>query len=51
MAYFHGGKTDASLKTAAEQMLAGLKSYGTVPHLRSFNWQCRSAVATPYYLK
>jgi hypothetical protein len=51
MAYFHGGKTDASLKTAAEQMLAGLKSKGTVPHLRSFNWQCRSAVATPYYLK
>ncbi len=51
MAYFHGGKTDASLKTAAEQMLAGLKSSGTVPHLRSFNWQCRSAVAAPYYLK
>ena len=51
MAWYHGGKTDASLKTAAEQMLAGLKSYGTVPHLRSFNWQCRSAVAAPFYLK
>ena len=51
MAYFHGGKTDATLKTAAMQMLAGLKSYGSVPHLRSFNWQCRSAVATPYYLR
>jgi hypothetical protein len=51
MAYYHGGKSDASLKTAAEQMLAGLKSKGTVPHLRSFNWQCRSSVAAPFYLK
>jgi hypothetical protein len=51
MAYYHGGKTDASLKTAALQMLAGLKSNGSVPHLRSFNWQCRSAVAAPYYLR
>ncbi len=51
MAWYHGGKVDASLRTAALQMLTGLKSYGTVPHLRSFNWQCRSAVAAPFYLQ
>ena len=51
MAWFHGGKTDSTLKTAALQMLAGLKTYGSSPHMRSFNWQCRSAIAAPYYLK
>ena len=51
MAWHHGGRTDASLKTAATAMLAGLKSKASSPHMRSFNWQCRSAVATPYYLK
>ncbi|HEU0030104.1 MAG TPA: DNRLRE domain-containing protein [Kofleriaceae bacterium] len=51
MAWHHGGRTDASLKTAAMAMLAGLKSYGESPHMRSFNWQCRSAVAAPYFLK
>jgi hypothetical protein len=51
MAYFHGGKADASLKTAANAMLAGLKTRGSSPHMRSFNWQCRAAIAAPYYLK
>jgi hypothetical protein len=51
MAWHHGGRTDASLKTAATQVLAGHKSNASSPHIRSFNWQCRSAVATPYYLK
>jgi hypothetical protein len=51
MAWHHGGRVDASLKTAATQLLAGLKRDGSSPHIRSFNWQCRSAIATPYYLR
>jgi hypothetical protein len=51
MAWHLGGRTDASLETAARAMLAGLRSHGSSPHMRSFNWQCRSAVAAPYYLK
>lgn len=34
----------------AEGLIAGLAEFGTVPHMRSFNWQCRSAVATPHLL-
>jgi hypothetical protein len=51
MAWHLGGRSDASLKTAATQLLAGHKTNSSSPHIRSFNWQCRSAVATPYYLK
>ena len=51
MAWHHGGRSDSSLKTAASQLLAGHKTNASSPHMRSFNWQCRSAVATPYYLK
>ena len=32
-------------------MLEGLRTKGSSPHMRSFNWQCRAAVATPYYLR
>lgn len=51
MAWHHGGRSDSTLKTAADQLLAGHKTNASSPHMRSFNWQCRSAVATPYYLK
>ncbi|HLL24809.1 MAG TPA: DNRLRE domain-containing protein [Kofleriaceae bacterium] len=51
MAWHHGGRTDTSLQTAAAEILAGHKARASSPHMRSFNWQCRSAVATPYYLK
>ena len=51
MAWHHGGRTDAALKVAADALSGGLATHGTSPHLRSFNWQCRSAVATPYYLR
>jgi hypothetical protein len=51
MAWHHQGRTDSMLKSAADSMISGLKAYGTAPHLRSFNWQCRSAVATPFYLR
>ena len=50
MAWHWGGRTDASLKTAAEAMLTGLKNKGSSPHMRSFNWQCRS-VGAPWYLQ
>ena len=45
------GRTDAALKTAADQLAAGTKAHGEVGRTRSFNWQCRSAVATPALLK
>jgi len=51
MAWHLGGRTDASLRSAADALVSGLASNGTSPHLRSFNWQCRSAVAAPYYLQ
>jgi hypothetical protein len=51
LAYVATGKTEASLKTAAEQMIAGLAANGVVGQTRSFNWQCRSAVMTPALLK
>jgi hypothetical protein len=51
MAWHAGGRSDATLLNAANALLGGLASNGTSPHLRSFNWQCRSAVATPFYLQ
>jgi hypothetical protein len=51
MAWYHGGKSEPALKTAADQIVQGFINYGEAPHMRSFNWQCRSAVATPFYLK
>ncbi|HEY5921398.1 MAG TPA: hypothetical protein VIV11_06995 [Kofleriaceae bacterium] len=51
LAYAATGKTEPALKQAADQMIAGLAANGTIPHTRSFNWQCRSAVMTPALLK
>jgi hypothetical protein len=51
MAWHHGGRTDAELKRVADELLAGLKTKGQAGQLRSFNWQCRSAVQAPAYLK
>ncbi len=45
------GRSEAGLKTAADAFAAGFRSRGTVPHMRSFNWQCRAAVMTPALLK
>jgi hypothetical protein len=50
MAYHHDGKADATLKQAAEELVMGFGANGVAPHMRSFNWQCRSAVATPWFL-
>jgi hypothetical protein len=51
MAWHHAGRTDATLRTAADQLVAGFNTKGVAPHMRSFNWQCRSAVATPFFLR
>ncbi len=50
MAYHHDGRRDETLKEAAEAFIAGLDARGNAPHIRSFNWQCRSAPLTPLYL-
>jgi hypothetical protein len=51
MAWLHDGKRDPSLKQAADELVRGFGEHGRAGHMRSFNWQCRSAVATPWYLQ
>jgi hypothetical protein len=51
MSWYFSGKTDASLRTAADKLIQKLGSDGSAPHIRSFNWQCRSAVQAPWYLQ
>ena len=51
MAWHHGGRSDAALRAAAIELLVRLHAEGSSPHTRSFNWQCRAAVAAPYYLR
>jgi hypothetical protein len=51
MAWHHAGRTDTTLRRVADQLVAGLRSRGEAGQLRSFNWQCRSAVATPFFLE
>ncbi len=50
LAYAHDGKTDAALGAAANALVTKFRNEGTVGQLRSFNWQCRSAVMTPTFL-
>ncbi len=45
------GRSEQMLETAAKQLVAGFKANGEVGQTRSFNWQCRSAVATPALLQ
>ncbi|HVK88558.1 MAG TPA: hypothetical protein VM513_30780 [Kofleriaceae bacterium] len=45
------GKSDTAMKQAADELVAGMKSTGEAGQVRSFNWQCRSAVMTPALLK
>ena len=45
-----GGRSDASLREAADELVMGLRQRGEVGQVRSFNWQCRSAVMTPALL-
>jgi hypothetical protein len=51
MAWFYSGKSDQSLRNAADALVTSLAADGTAPHVRSFNWQCRSAVAGSWFLK
>jgi hypothetical protein len=51
MAWFYSGKTDMELRSAADALTAHLASDGEAPHIRSFNWQCRSAVAGSWFLQ
>lgn len=44
------GRSDTELRTAADALVAGLRTHGEVGQVRSFNWQCRSAVMTPALL-
>jgi hypothetical protein len=50
MSWHFSGRTDSALRSAADQLLARMASDGRAPHLRSFNWQCRSAVSGAWYL-
>ena len=45
------GRTDAGLRQAAGELVAGLRTRGRVGRIRSFNWQCRSGVMTPALLQ
>ena len=51
LAWHHDGKQDAELAQVAGDLVAGFDQLGEAPHMRSFNWQCRSAVATPSLLQ
>jgi hypothetical protein len=51
LAWYWSGKTDTTLRTAADALVSGFNTRGEVGQLRSFNWQCRSGVMAPYYLK
>ena len=51
LAWWHDGRTDDALRDAADALVTGFATHGEVGQLRSFNWQCRSAIATPWYLQ
>jgi hypothetical protein len=51
MAWHHAGRNDATLRRAADELVAGLRARGEAGQLRSFNWQCRSAVSAPFFLR
>ena len=51
MAWHHSGGTDDTLKQAADVLVAKFGSDASAPHVRSFNWQCRSAVGAAFYLQ
>jgi hypothetical protein len=50
MALHHAGGQDTELRDAANALVQKFSTDGDVGQLRSFNWQCRSAVATPWFL-
>jgi hypothetical protein len=50
LAWRASGSSDATLRQAADALVTGLEANGEVGQVRSFNWQCRSAVMTPALL-
>src|SRR5690606_29094045 len=50
LAWHHSGRSDPFLYTEAMKLIQGMQSHGSAPHLRSFGWQCRGAVAAPRLL-
>lgn len=51
MAWHYSGRTDTALRTNAMHFVTGFSTAGVIGQLRSFNWQCRGALATPFYLQ
>ena len=51
LAWHWDGRRDEELRAAALELVGGLRSRGEVGHMRSFNWQCRSAVMAPAFLR
>lgn len=51
IAWYFSGRSDGALRDAADARVERLATDGTVPHVRSFNWQCRSAIAAPWFLQ
>jgi len=51
LAWYWSGKTSSALRQAADALVAGFDTKGEAGQLRSFNWQCRSGVMTPFYLQ
>lgn len=51
LAWYWSGRKDSSLQNAAARLVQGLEAHGEPGQLRSFNWQCRSGVMAPYYLR
>lgn len=51
LAWHLDGQSDAALLDAANALVDKFGSDGEVGQLRSFNWQCRSAVMTPTLLE
>lgn len=51
MAFHYAGRSDATLRTNTMHFVTGFATDGAIGQLRSFNWQCRAAIATPFYLQ
>ena len=51
LAWHWDGRLDEELRRAALELVGGLRSRGTIGQLRSFNWQCRSGVMAPFFLR
>jgi len=51
LAWAASDRSEDELRVAADELVAGLGQHGKTEHLRSFNWQCRSAVMTPALLQ